>query len=203
MLHGVDLAVPAGRVTGLGGPSGSGKTTLARVLTGLLEPEAGQVTVDGEPLASRRGRMSGEVLMLFQSPRRSCNPHRTLRQLAWEPLTAGASGRTREAPGTADLVARAWSLAGLTDDLLDRLPGEVSLGQLQRVALARVLVAKPRYLICDEATAMLDALTTAALVDVLRGEVADGLGILAISHDEALLAAWADSVHDIRDLSRA
>ena len=72
-------------------------------------------------------------------------------------------------------------------------PHEVSDGQLQRACLARALVLAPRYLLCDEMTAMVDASTTAALVSVVRDEVAQrGLGVLAISHDEELLGVWAD-----------
>ena len=84
-------------------------------------------------------------------------------------------------------------LVMLTDDLLDRRPHEVSDGQLQRACLARALALRPRYLICDEMTTMLDASTTAALVGVIRAYQAEtGAGVLAISHDNTLLARWAD-----------
>lgn len=201
VLRDVSLDVPAGAVTGLGGPSGAGKTTLARVLTGLLVPRQGRVTVDGAPLPTRRGRMSSDVLMLFQSPRRSCDPRRTLRQIVAEPLAIRAPGVRRSAEAEWERVREVGARVGLTDELLERLPAEVSLGQLQRAALARVLLARPRYLVCDEATAMLDAATTASVVGVLREEVARGMGVLAISHDAELLRVWADTVHDIRDLA--
>ena len=67
-------------------------------------------------------------------------------------------------------------------------------GQLQRACLARALAAEPAYLLCDEMTAMLDASTTAALVSVISAEVGRGLGVLTVSHDEPLLAAWATRV---------
>lgn len=239
VLENVSLTVPAGAITGLSGPSGSGKTTLARILTGLIEPASGTVTCDGEPLQGRRGRLTGDVQMLFQSPRRSVNPSHTLARIVAEPLllrqAANPTGRERTVvtrstedgrtttPQAQDAVQFHWSSqvrdeitgAGalttdeavraacrrveLTEDLLERRPTEVSLGQLQRAALARLLVAGPRYLVCDEATAMLDAATTALVVDVLREEAQAGAGVLVISHDQALLRAWADRVHDLRD----
>ncbi|WP_425310753.1 ATP-binding cassette domain-containing protein [Ammonicoccus fulvus] len=195
VLDGVSLSLPRGRTIGLVGPSGVGKSTLARVLAGLLVPEAGTVTHDGEPVVTRRGRMGDRVGMLFQSPRRSCNPQQRLGDLIAEPLRY----RKRRAPRSAHAarVAEVATEVGLTADLLGRLPAEVSDGQLQRAALARALVADPCHLICDEATAMLDAITTASIVAVLRRRADAGLGVLAISHDRELLDAWADDVVEL------
>lgn len=82
---------------------------------------------------------------------------------------------------------------GLTADLLTRRPHEVSDGQLQRACLARALVLRPRWLVCDEMTAMLDASTTAALVRVVEDyRAASGAGLLAVGHDRPLLDRWCD-----------
>ncbi|HHV20628.1 MAG TPA: ATP-binding cassette domain-containing protein [Propionibacterium sp.] len=190
VLDGLSFSVEAGETVGLCGPSGSGKSTLARALAGLVRPAAGSVMCDGVPVSTRRGRMSGAVAMLFQSPRRSCSPRVRLGDLIAEPLRLrGVPGREQGA-----LVAAAASEAGLGESLLGRLPAEVSDGQLQRAALARALAAEPHYLICDEATTMLDALTTASVVAVLKRRAAAGLGVLAISHDRELLDVWADRV---------
>lgn len=193
IFEGLDLTVTPARVVGLQGPSGSGKSTLARVLSGLLPVAGGTVVCDGQPLATRRGRMSGAVGMLFQSPKRSCNPHMRLRQTILE---------SRRHP-PADLLAQVSHAVGLTPDLWDRLPAQVSLGQLQRACIARALVAGHRYLICDEATSMLDAGTAAGIARLLRQQAQAGIGVLAISHDGPFLAAFADDVLDLRDLSQS
>ncbi|MES4831614.1 ATP-binding cassette domain-containing protein, partial [Streptomyces anthocyanicus] len=95
--------------------------------------------------------------------------------------------------GAADRVAELSATVGLTADLLTRRPHEVSDGQLQRACLARALVLRPRWLVCDEMTAMLDASTTAALVRVVEDyRAATGAGLLAVGHDRVLLDRWCD-----------
>ena len=89
------------------------------------------------------------------------------------------------------------SKVGLTSDLLDRFPGQVSDGQLQRAAVARTLAAHPRYLICDEMTAMLDAANAAAVVHVIREFTDAGGGVLLISHDHKLLTAVCDDIAEL------
>lgn len=178
----VSLTVRPGQTVGLAGPSGSGKSTLARVLALLHKPFSGTVEIDGEIVTGFRFKAAQRtrIGVLFQQPRLSVDPRFTLRQAIAEPL---GNNRVDE---LADLVM-------LTDDLLDRRPHEVSDGQLQRACLARALALKPRYLICDEMTTMLDASTTAALVGVIRAyQSQTDAGVLAISHDATLLARWAD-----------
>ncbi|RKT86147.1 peptide/nickel transport system ATP-binding protein [Saccharopolyspora antimicrobica] len=190
VLDGVDLELPTGVVVGLAGPSGCGKSTLARVLSLLHEPWSGQVSVDGAPVGGFRHAtpkaQRAAIGIVFQHPRPAVDPRFTLREVVAEPLRA--TGTTGDVDELAEEV-------GLTAELLSRRPHEVSDGQLQRACLARALALRPRYLICDEMTAMLDASTTAALVQVVDRQVRErGTGVLAISHDEDLLAHWAEHV---------
>ncbi|RDI50775.1 ABC transporter ATP-binding protein [Nocardia mexicana] len=174
VLDRVSITVSPGEIVGLTGPSGTGKTTLAQVLTGLRRPDSGRVRCDGAELSRRH---SGRIAMLFQSPRRSCSPRMTLRD------TISELGR---GPVDWDTVLPA---AGMTRDLLDRYPSQVSDGQLQRAAVARVLAWRPDYIVCDEMTAMLDPATTATVVRTVTATAATGVGVLLIGHDLPLLRA--------------
>lgn len=179
------ISIPAGSLVGLAGASGTGKTTMARVLALLSQPTAGFVRVDGTVVRgagySVAPQLRRQVAMLFQAPRSAVDPRMTLRAIIEQP--AAIARRTVDVHGIADRV-------GLTPDLLSRRPRQVSDGQLQRACIARALVQQPRYLICDEATSMLDAATTASLARLVLHEAdAAGMGVLMISHDTELLDA--------------
>ncbi|GGU50197.1 ABC transporter ATP-binding protein [Streptomyces albospinus] len=192
VVRGISLTVAPGEAVGLLGPSGCGKSTLARVAALLHRPDAGTVILDGEPARRWRHRAPRDLRtafgVLFQQPRLSADPRLRLAELIAEPLRA--TGRRREIP------ARVGELAdrvGLGPELLARRPHEVSDGQLQRACLARALVLRPPWLICDEMTAMLDASTTAALVAVVESYRREsGAGLLAVGHDRTLLTRWCD-----------
>ncbi|MFF8610412.1 ABC transporter ATP-binding protein [Streptomyces sp. NPDC015346] len=190
------LSVAPGESVGLLGPSGCGKSTLARVAALLHRPDAGRVTLDGAEVRAWRHRapraLRTTVGVVFQQPRMSADPRLRLRDLIAEPLRA--AGRRTEIPARLAELAPA---VGLTDDLLARRPHEVSDGQLQRACLARALVLRPRLLVCDEMTAMLDASTTAALVTAVETYRAEaGASLLAVGHDRLLLERWCDRTVD-------
>lgn len=196
VVRGVSLTVAPGEAVGLLGPSGCGKSTLARVAALLHRPDAGTVVLDGTPVHRWRHRAPRDRRtafgVVFQQARLSADPRLTLSDLIAEPLRA--TGRRAEAP---ERVAELAETVGLTADLLTRRPHEVSDGQLQRACLARALVLRPRWLVCDEMTAMLDASTSAALVAVVEDYRArTGAGLLSVGHDHTLLRRWCDrTVH--------
>ncbi|MFF3706928.1 ABC transporter ATP-binding protein [Streptomyces phaeochromogenes] len=185
----VSLTVRAWEAVGLQGPSGCGKSTLARVAALLHRPDSGEVVIDGEPARGWRHRAPRAQRtafgVVFQQPRLSADPRLRLADLIAEPLRATGQ--------TADGVRELAETVGLGADLLARRPHEVSDGQLQRACLARALALRPRWLVCDEMTAMLDASTTAALVGVVETYRREsGAGLLAVGHDRVLLERWCD-----------
>ncbi|MFE6337547.1 ABC transporter ATP-binding protein [Streptomyces sp. NPDC057798] len=192
VVRGAAVTVAPSEAVGLLGPSGCGKSTLARVAALLHRPDTGTVTLDGEPVRRWRHRapraQRTAIGVVFQQPRLSADPRLPLTDLIAEPLRA--NGLRRQVP---ERVAELASTVGLTPDLLRRRPHEVSDGQLQRACLARALVLRPRWLICDEMTAMLDASTTAALVAAVEEyRASSGAGLLAVGHDQVLLNRWCD-----------
>ncbi|WP_156725165.1 ABC transporter ATP-binding protein [Streptomyces apocyni] len=200
VLRGASLTIAPGESVGLLGPSGCGKSTLARVAALLHRPDTGRVIIDGEPARGWRHRAPRAQRtafgVVFQQPRLSADPRLRLRDLIAEPLRANglAADVARRVPEWADTV-------GLGDELLGRRPHEVSDGQLQRACLARALVLRPRWLVCDEMTAMLDASTTAALVHVVEDYRRDsGAGLLAVGHDRLLIDRWCDRTVHFGDL---
>ncbi|MFG3383777.1 ABC transporter ATP-binding protein [Streptomyces sp. NPDC047999] len=201
VVRGASLRLAPGEAVGLLGPSGCGKSTLARVAALLHRPEAGRLTIDGEPVRAWRHRaphrLRTAIGVVFQQPRLAADPRLRLVDLIAEPLRA--TGR-RE--GAARQAAELAETVGLTGELLRRRPHEVSDGQLQRACLARALVLRPRLLVCDEMTAMLDASTTAALVAAVESyRAARGAGLLAVGHDRVLLGRWCDRTAEWEDVA--
>jgi osmoprotectant transport system ATP-binding protein len=177
-LDGVSLAVADGEAVALVGESGSGKTTLLRCFNRMVEPDTGQVQVDGrdvrelDPIELRRriGYVQQEGGLM---------PHwRVLRNAALVPWLQGDRDAERRA-------AAALELVGLPPDVFGRRwPRELSGGQRQRVAMARALAARPRIVLLDEPFGALDAITRAELHEVyqaLRSEL--GITTLLVTHD--------------------
>lgn len=168
LLGDVTLTVRPGDIVGLRGNSGCGKSTLGRLMAGYLAPDAGSVLVDGMPLQDGWC----PVQYVHQSSIFAVDPRWRIGRIVeegWEP-----DEKTRIALG----VSKSW---------YDRFPHEISGGELQRVALLRVLAPATRYLVADELTAMLDPVTQAEIWAALAARAKLGLGIFAISHSNALL----------------
>ncbi len=180
LYEGFSLAVAPGERVQLAAPSGAGKTTLARILAGYERPRAGTVLVDGAPLP-RRGRCP--VQLVGQHPELTVDPRQTMAAVLAE---AGAAPEEEE---------RLRALLGIQDRWLTRYPRELSGGELQRFCIARALAASPRYLIADEVSTMLDAVTQAQIWSVLLAEARGrDLGLLFVSHSPALAARIATRV---------
>lgn len=182
VLDGIDLRVSGGGIVALIGPNGSGKSTLLRVIAGLLAPQAGKVTLDGEPIAGPDARIG----LVFQEPR--LLPWRSAAANITYPLElAGWSAARREARlrDLADLVA-------LDPGVVANRPSELSGGTRQRVALARALALEPEVLLLDEPFSALDALTRERFdLELLRLWERAATTIVLVTHSiaEAILVA--------------
>ncbi|MFJ9446259.1 ABC transporter ATP-binding protein [Kitasatospora sp. NPDC101235] len=196
VLAGLDLALQPGTLTGITGPSGCGKSTLLRTLAGLHRPEAGSISLGGEPLAPSYRRRTRDqrrrIQLVPQNPLGALNPAHTVGAALTRPLKLHFA---RPADRCGARVAELLTAVGLTPGHAERHPHELSGGQRQRVSIARALAAEPDVLLCDEVTSALDADTADDIMELLRSLRADqGLAVVLVSHDLPLVTAHADTL---------
>ena len=198
VLTGVNFEICSDEVVGLVAPSGAGKTTFARVLAGYRKPEHGKVLLEqyeeetGSWIQFREMNTTSEkkrpveyapVQMILQHPEKAVNPLRKMKNVLEE---AG-----EPAP---ELLEE----AGIRAEWLERWPGELSGGELQRFCLVRVLNERTRFLICDEMTTMLDAVSRAQLWELLCNYAQQHrIGVIIISHDRELVEQLCSRVIDL------
>ncbi|PPI37986.1 MULTISPECIES: ABC transporter ATP-binding protein [unclassified Rathayibacter] len=191
VASGLELAVDSARATAVLGPNGAGKSTLALTLAGLLPPVAGRVTASEslragagpEPIRWTSAQLAGRIAMVFQEPE-----HQFLTARVRAELALGARDET-ERHRAEELLER----LGLAH-LADANPFTLSGGEKRRLAVASALTRSPSVLVLDEPTFGQDRLTWEVLVDLLAEQRDAGTAVLAVTHDEALVAALADSV---------
>lgn len=177
ILHNVTLEIPRGRITVLMGSSGAGKTSLLRILNRLDEARDGEVRYDGRPLTDYPvAQLRRRVGFVFQTPVMFPGTVReNLRR-------AAEIARTLD-PDFSDTATKSLELAELDASFLDREGNELSVGQQQRVNLARTLMTRPEVLLLDEPTSALDSDTSARLLRTVRSLRRDeGLTVVIATH---------------------
>lgn len=171
ILNNFSLSVESHERVGIIAPSGFGKTTFCKILAGYESPDAGEILLDGKPLASY-GRYC-PVQMIWQHPEQVVNPRLHLRNV----LAEGD-----------EIEERIIRSLGIEEDWLNRYPTELSGGELQRFCIARALGKRTKFILADEITTMLDLITQSQLWSFLVKEVQEReIGLLAVSHSMPLL----------------
>jgi putative ABC transport system ATP-binding protein len=190
-LRGACLSVAEGEILAVMGPSGSGKSTLLHCLAGILVPDSGEVSFDGQRLDTMREEQRSRLRrdrfgFVFQFGQ--LVPELTAEENVALPLLLSGTRREEALRG-----ARAWFPRLELDGLERHRAGEMSGGQAQRVALARGLVAHPDVLFADEPTGSLDSLTGELVMGLMTGAAREeGTTVVLVTH-EARVAAYADS----------
>ena len=182
VLKDIDFYVNSGEVVGLVAPSGFGKTTLAKILAGYITPESGEVVIEG---CRREKNGYNPVQLIFQHPEKSVNPKWKMKKIINESFTP--SKELIEAMG----IKEGW---------MNRWPSELSGGELQRFCVIRSLSPKTKFLIADEMTTMLDAITQAQIWNVVLDYAKkNDIGVVVISHEKALVHKICDRVVNLEE----
>lgn len=184
VLSDISFEIKKGDCLGILGESGSGKSTLGRVLCGLLKPDKGRILFHGEPMKKQKRAENKEVIsVVFQDYTTSANPRFTVRGLIGEGLRA-RERREGISLNKEKEMDELLTLVGLSTSCKERLPHELSGGQLQRVCIARALAINPSVILFDEAISSLDAHTQVQIMDLLKQIQKDKeLTYIFITHD--------------------
>ena len=203
-VDGISFDIPFGSSLGLVGQSGCGKTTTARALS-LLDPKTGgdinfynsetqmMQSIDeleGEELKKFRRN----IQMIFQDPYESLNPRWNIKDIILEPLNIHNLGDLKERE---EAVYEILKTVGLTppENYMPRYPHELSGGQRQRVSIARTLIMKPKFVVCDEPTSMLDVSIRISIMDLMLNLAKDlEVSYLYITHDLAVARYMCDRI---------
>lgn len=196
----VDIDLYEGEVVSIVGESGSGKTTLAKMLLGLINPSEGDIYFQGKKRDIRTHKKKKEywknIQAIFQDPYSSYNIFNKIDSVLLDCIHMRGGRRFSNAKKVA-LMTEACGFVNLKfDELTNKYPFELSGGQMQRLMIARIFLLKPKILLADEPTSMIDACSRATILDMLmqlRNEI--GMTVIFITHDIGLAYYVSDSVY--------
>lgn len=197
-----NLKLVEGETVGIIGPSGCGKSTTARMIAGLIKPTSGSVMFDDRDILKAKNRdllnIRKDMQIIFQHPQQSFNPKKKIYDIMAEPIRLHSLSSSREEEKT--MVYDAIDRVGITKDQLFKYPSEISGGQAQRIAIARVLLLDPKLIIADEPTSMLDISVQAQILSMIKEiQNENNLAIIFISHDIDVVNAMCQKVISMKD----
>jgi len=196
----VNLDLYEGEVVSIVGESGSGKTTLAKMLLGLINPTEGEIYFQGKKrdISSQKKKKEywKNIQAIFQDPFSSYNIFNKIDAVLLDCIRMRGGRRLPHAKKV-EMMAEACSFVNLKfEELTNKYPFELSGGQMQRLMIARIFLLKPKILLADEPTSMIDACSRATILDMLmqlRNEI--GMTVIFITHDIGLAYYVSDTVY--------
>jgi peptide/nickel transport system ATP-binding protein len=201
VLNDINFSLRKSEIFGILGESGCGKSTLAKCLIGLENPQKGAVLYEDIRIDKLRGNLKREncrhFQMIFQDARASLNPGRTALQLVQEPLLYLTAMKKEERLQAARV---SLDIVGITEDIWDKKPPQLSTGQCQRIAIVRALIIRPGILICDEAVSALDMSIQKQILELLIAlHKQFHFSIIMISHDIRILRHFCHRIAVMKD----
>ena len=194
-LFDVNIEIPSGSYTALIGHTGSGKSTILQLLNGLLLPSRGEVQMNDLSISSESSQkelknLRKKVGLVFQFPESQLFAETVVKDVAFGPQNFGVDQESAER-----LAKEKLQLVGLSEDLFERSPFELSGGQMRRVAIAGILAMEPEILVLDEPTAGLDPLGRRELMKLFASLHRAGMTIILVSHSMEDVAEYANFVY--------
>ena len=200
-LDNVSFELKKGEILGIVGESGSGKSTLAKVITRIVKPDGGSILFKGEDFTKLNSAKLREyrknVQMVFQNPNSTFSPRMNIGDFLCEGMLNFKLASKKEALKKAKEYLE---LVKLPTDIMERLPHQLSGGQLQRVCIARAIATKPKFIMLDEAVSSLDVSTQVEILDLLQKLKKEyNLSYIFVTHDLLTIAYICNSVIFFKD----
>ncbi len=194
-VNNVSFSIDKGKVLGLVGESGCGKSTLAQMLIRIIEPDEGSIVINDTDIAriskKEMFELRKNLQIIFQHPESSLNPRMKIFNSMVEPLRIHKLANSKEQEKR--VVSSLLEKVGLNEEYLNRFPHELSGGEVQRFAIARVLSLNPKVIIADEPTSMLDVSVQAQILQLLKKMQKEyDITLLFISHDLEVVSNISD-----------